>query len=98
MAEHYNCPECGASMNAFAEKYLKLQTENSRLQDKVSLLKKALKHWNASLFIASAKRNKFHRPTCVYAGYIYDSKNLIPFSSHEEAVAAGYKPCQTCCA
>jgi len=38
---------------------------------------------------------KFHRPTCDWAKKI-KLGNLIEFDSHEEAVAAGFKPCGTC--
>ena len=48
------------------------------------------------MYIASSKRRHFHRPSCEYAMYIVNSPNLIEFSSHAEAVAAGYKPCKTC--
>jgi hypothetical protein len=47
-------------------------------------------------YIASAVRDRFHRPRCLYAGYIIPSPNLIEFGSHAEAVQAGFKPCQTC--
>lgn len=38
---------------------------------------------------------KFHRPNCDWAKKI-KLGNLIEFDSHEEAVAAGFKPCGTC--
>lgn len=49
-----------------------------------------------NVYIASAKRQHFHRPNCEYSQYIQMSANLIEFGSHAEAVQAGYKPCKTC--
>lgn len=46
-------------------------------------------------YLASKKRLIFHRPTCEWATYIPPYR-LIEFSSHREAVEAGYKPCKTC--
>jgi hypothetical protein len=47
-------------------------------------------------FVASKMRLTFHRPDCKWAAYILNSRNLIEFSSHAEAVEAGMKPCKTC--
>lgn len=49
-------------------------------------------------FVASMRRSTFHRPDCPWAAYILNSRNLIEFSSHAEAVEAEMKPCKTCCA
>ena len=47
--------------------------------------------------VASDRRKKFHRPECEWAACIGHS-NLLEFHDREEAIAAGYKPCGTCCA
>lgn len=49
-------------------------------------------------FVASKTRSHFHRPDCKWAAYILNSRNLVEFSSHAEAVEAGKRPCKTCCA
>jgi methylphosphotriester-DNA--protein-cysteine methyltransferase len=46
-------------------------------------------------FVASANGRKFHRPDCEWAQYI-SPRNLETYSSHEEAVQSGKKPCGTC--
>jgi methylphosphotriester-DNA--protein-cysteine methyltransferase len=51
-------------------------------------------------FIGSTRKSKkikhFHRLSCEWARY-FNEKNSIIFDHHEEAVAAKYKPCKTCC-
>ena len=47
------------------------------------------------VYLASNGRHHFHRPHCEWAAYIPKHK-LIEFSSHAEAVEAGFKPCKTC--
>jgi methylphosphotriester-DNA--protein-cysteine methyltransferase len=46
-------------------------------------------------FVASKIRQHFHRPECKWASYL-NPNNMLEFSSHAEAVAAGKKPCKTC--
>ena len=53
-------------------------------------------HQARTTFVASANRSTFHRPDCEWAAFILMSYNLLEFSSHQEAVEAGYKPCKTC--
>jgi hypothetical protein len=74
-----------------------LRVENQQLRLRISQLEGDLHYWNAGPFHASRNREHFHRPECKWASeYLSDSPSLIEFSSHEEAVAAGYKPCKTC--
>jgi methylphosphotriester-DNA--protein-cysteine methyltransferase len=73
-----------------------LRTENEHLRRRNRQLESDLEYWNAGPFHASRTREHFHRPDCKWADFLHDSPNLIEFSSHEEAVAAGYKPCKTC--
>jgi len=51
-----------------------------------------------SYYVASSRRPHFHLPSCKWADFFLNSPNLREFSSHEEAVDAGLKPCKTCCA
>lgn len=44
-------------------------------------------------YIANTSSGKFHRSTC---GYLPDEGNRAYYSSREEAVSAGYTPCQRC--
>ena len=46
-------------------------------------------------FVASTGRQTFHRPDCVWASYLKPPR-MLEFSSHEEAVNSGRKPCKTC--
>jgi hypothetical protein len=48
-------------------------------------------------FIASERRTKFHRPDCTWATYLHEL-NSVEFATRGEAVEAGYKSCNTCCA
>jgi len=46
-------------------------------------------------FVASKNGQVFHRPGCQSAGQILP-KNLVSYSSREEAIAAGKRPCKYC--
>jgi len=48
------------------------------------------------IYVASSKKNRFHRTSCEFAPCIMNSPNLIEFGSHREAREAGYKPCGQC--
>lgn len=75
-----------------------LESENANLGQQVAALEKKLDFGSTEKFVASQRRRRFHRPGCTWAQYIYMSANHIEFSSLEEAMAAGYKPCRTCSA
>ena len=102
------CPQCGNAvpeiedlLQLLEEENLLLEEENRKLSELVEVVKarKMAKETLAILgtvYVASALREIFHHPDCVYAQHILGSDNLIEFSSHEEAVEAGYKPCKTC--
>ncbi|WP_419785620.1 Ada metal-binding domain-containing protein [Pseudodesulfovibrio sp.] len=50
---------------------------------------------SAAVFLYHGNRNShvFHRPGCRY----YNCKNcIVDFSSREEALEAGYRPCKIC--
>jgi methylphosphotriester-DNA--protein-cysteine methyltransferase len=68
------------------------------LRDQVKELENSHGEHGLNYYVASSRRSTFHRPSCKWASFIMDSRNLIEFSSHDEAVDAGYKPCKTCCA
>ena len=46
-------------------------------------------------YVASAKSNKYHYPTCEWALKI-KAENLMTFNSAGEALEAGYVPCKVC--
>jgi hypothetical protein len=48
-----------------------------------------------SAFIGNKNSHVFHRSTCSSASSMSE-KNKVAFSSREEAVDAGYKPCGKC--
>lgn len=50
---------------------------------------------NSGTFVASSNSNKFHEPYCSQAQRISDA-NKITFSSRDEAINAGYEPCEIC--
>lgn len=47
-------------------------------------------------YVASSVRPHFHRPECIYAQPFLNTRRCEIFETHEEAVAAGKKPCKTC--
>ena len=73
-----------------------LRAENRRLRKRVTELEGELHYQQAGYFVASLDRQTFHRESCKWADYIIRSNRLMEFSSHQEAVHAGYKPCKTC--
>ena len=70
--------------------------ENRSLRRRVVELEGELEYQNAGRLLASSERSIFHRPECKWAKFVENSGHLIEFSSHQEAVQAGYKPCKTC--
>jgi len=48
------------------------------------------------VLVASERSKHFHNPDCEWAAYFLGSPFVVWFSSHEEAVASGRKPCKTC--
>ena len=67
-----------------------------RLKATIRELENARTSEDPEYFVASLRRALFHRPLCEWASNFLDSPNLIEFSSHSGAIAAGYKPCKTC--
>jgi len=49
----------------------------------------------AGVFVGSKNSNVFHRLDCTYAKRIKES-NRVYFSSYEDAIAKGYRPCKVC--
>jgi len=83
------CPACGLPLDALESRIKRLENENEKLQSE-------LQFWNAGPFVGSRNRSLFHRPSCKWMEFVHNG-SLLEFSSHEEAVAGGYKPCRTCC-
>jgi methylphosphotriester-DNA--protein-cysteine methyltransferase len=54
----------------------------------------ALEAFDTARF-ASANSDKFHLLNCKYAQQI-SAQNLVHFACREEAIAAGYVPCEVC--
>jgi methylphosphotriester-DNA--protein-cysteine methyltransferase len=50
---------------------------------------------NAVAYVASVHRAPFHRPDCRSAQRISPS-NLQTFSTRDEAIQAGHRPCKVC--
>jgi micrococcal nuclease len=46
-------------------------------------------------YVASAIREPFHRPVCKWAQRI-SPENLQTFTTREEAIKAGHRPCKVC--
>jgi micrococcal nuclease len=46
-------------------------------------------------YVASAKREPFHKITCTWAGRI-SPQNLQTFATREQAIKAGHRPCKVC--
>ena len=100
----FQCPHCRRNILVKSKEMEELRNENAQLRaeleeirDQIRLLASDL-HYYQQGFVASKRRNIFHRPECKWAAYILDSPSLIEFETHQEAVDAGYKPCKTCCA
>jgi micrococcal nuclease len=47
-------------------------------------------------YVGSIKSDVFHYPDCFYVDRI-KPENIIWFSSREDAIAHGYRPCKKCC-
>ena len=50
---------------------------------------------SSSVFWASSRTDKFHKPTCEWAQKIDDS-NKIVYDSRDKAISAGKTPCSVC--
>jgi hypothetical protein len=48
-----------------------------------------------TVYVGSVKGDRFHFTSCKHAGRLL-SENRITFTSKEEAIAKGYKPCRAC--
>ena len=72
-----------------------LRAENAVLAEQLEQAEAKQGSDEERVYLASNGRHHFHRPHCEWAAYIPKYK-LIEFSSHAEAVEAGFKPCKTC--
>ena len=98
IAPEIGCPHCGNVLPGLSERLLSLEGENRRLRRELGEAESELEHLGHAPFVGSSKHKTFHKPSCSWASYIIGSKNLVEFSSHKDAEAAGYVPCKTCCA
>ena len=46
-------------------------------------------------FVASKSSKVFHKPACPHAKRMQDNTKVV-FSTRDEAIATGRRPCQTC--
>lgn len=91
------CPSCGKKLVEVATRLKALESEVRQLRTRCRDLEEEVEHLGGG-FVASKIRSHFHREGCRWAAFILRSKNLQEFSSHQEAIDAGYRPCKTCCA
>ena len=89
------CGQCGRTLDGAPRSWDTLAAENRELRHRIAELEDELHYWNAGPFLASKDRKHFHRSHCKWVREI-PGRNLIEVSSHEESVAAGYRPCKTC--
>lgn len=92
------CPFCGEELDALTRKVRNLERELEEVRANPVSAEESERDCGEVMYIASSERRTFHRPNCEWASYIIGSINLVEFHGHEEAVAAGYRPCKTCCA
>lgn len=77
------------------------QGNEIELEGKIELLREEIEQINEDmndmdgLFVSTRRLRHFHRPHCEWITAV-PSWRLVKFSSHEEAVKAGCKPCKTC--
>ena len=90
-----SCPHCGKNLPEVAKQLRFMRAEIKQLREELSEYEDEHGGAHGAAFVASASRPHFHRPDCVWAGYISES-NILEFFSHKEATQAGYKPCKTC--
>jgi methylphosphotriester-DNA--protein-cysteine methyltransferase len=101
-----HCKRCDGELAEVEKQLRELKAENQRLHQALEQAQQNSASQAGTLavaigpkitYIASWNRTHFHRPNCVWMEKLSE-KNLREFSSHEEAVKAGYRPCKTCCA
>ena len=91
-----SCPFCGEELDALTRKISQLQSQIEKLSASIRTVRDSEGEYGETMYLGSTERQTFHRPKCYWASFLKTSPNLIEFSAHEEAVAAGYKPCKTC--
>jgi len=95
-----NCKRCSGELSEVEKQLIDLKAENQRLRQSLALANSQKSFTEVTpkvVYIASWSRSHFHRPSCVWMEKLSKDK-IREFSSHEEAVKAGYRPCKTCCA
>ena len=89
MSINCKCLNCGYENEIITKYILNLENENKELKIKLAA------YTSKNVYIASAFREHFHRPSCEWVARM-NPANMVVFYSHEDAVNAGYKPCKTC--
>jgi hypothetical protein len=83
------CPNCGRALLAVEAQLRAYQSEIQRLRRLVAAnrpMRRPVAHRNGELF---------HLPTCKWAEHI-PRIDRVKFTSREEALNAGYRPCDQC--
>lgn len=92
-----------ALSEALQAKNRRLTRQNRDLKEENALLRTQIQELenkrgvaeddDSTSFVASSYRKHFHRTDCPWVQYISSPQE---FSSHQEALDAGLKPCKTC--
>jgi hypothetical protein len=93
----YKCPKCGTDLRTLSTYITSLEAEIVKISKVVAILRKEIAHLRGG-FVASSRRHKFHRLECYWAQFLINSPSRVEYSTHQEAIDAGCKPCGTCCA
>jgi hypothetical protein len=94
------CKRCGGELAEVEKELALLKAENQQLRQSLAATQSVTLPSSVTpkiAYIASWNRTHFHRSNCVWMENL-SKDNLREFSTHEEAVKAGYRPCKTCCA
>ena len=95
-----HCPRCVGELVEVEKQLHALQAENQQLRQALAMFQTTPAETVSApqiAYVASWNRKHFHRADCTWIENLSKEK-LREFSSHEEAVKAGYRPCKTCCA
>lgn len=91
------CNGCGRRLLAISRRIRELEEQMRQLRRQLREAEDEVEHLGGG-FVASSIRHTFHRESCRWVVNLLKSKNLREFSSHQEAIDDGYRPCKTCCA
>lgn len=86
------CSKCNRPLK---ESWDELEKENKRLKRRVKKLEKEIKTLSGGPYFVKSGARHFHRADCKWLKQP-NFVSLRTYATHEEAVAAGCKPCKTC--